>query len=215
MNVLVIGANGQIGSHTVRMLGLSTEHTGTAMIRKEEQRSRMQELGADEIVIGDLEKDFSHAFEHADAVIFTAGSGGHTGPEQTEVIDRKGAQKAVEEAEKAGVSRFIMISTIMADQPEEAPESIQHYLKAKGAADETLQSSGMKWTVIRPGPLSNDDARGTVTLKKQLGTFDGSIPREDVAALAVNALVLEETFNQTFEVLSGDTPLGEALKSIT
>lgn len=214
MKVLVIGANGQIGRHLVKMLSLSTEHSVRAMVRKEEQKKDMKELGAEDIIIGDLEKDFSHVFENIDAVIFAAGSGGHTGREQTEIIDRDGAIQSVKEAEKAGVNRFIMISSIMADQADEAPEGIQHYLNAKGAADEALQNSSINYTVLRPGPLSNDPAHGTITAAARLESYDGSIPREDVAAAASNSLVLENTYNKTFEIISGDTPLGEALKKV-
>lgn len=214
MKVLVIGANGQIGSHLVRMLGLSTNHEVRAMVRKEDQKAKMKELGADDIVIGDLEQDFSHAYHGMDAVVFTAGSGGHTSKEQTEVIDRHGAIKSVEEAEKAGIERFIMISSMKADEAETGPESMQHYLKAKLAADEKLQQSSLNYTVIRPGPLSNDAARGTITLKHKLNSYDGSISREDVAAVTSNALTLEQTFNKTFEIIDGDVPIGEALKAI-
>ncbi|SDO27230.1 SDR family oxidoreductase [Alkalicoccus daliensis] len=214
MKVLVVGANGKIGSHLVRMLSLSTKHEVRAMIRKEEQKANMRELGAEDIVIGDLEKDFSHAFHGMDAVVFTAGSGGHTGKEQTEVIDRNGAIQTVEEAEKAGLDRFIMISSMMADEAETASEDIQHYLKAKLAADEKLQQSSLKYTILRPGPLSNDAARGTITVKEKLDSYDGSIPREDVAAVASNCLTLENTYNKTFELIGGDVPIGEALKTI-
>ncbi|PYZ99044.1 NAD-dependent dehydratase [Alteribacter lacisalsi] len=214
MRVLVIGANGQIGRHMVKMLGLSTEHEVKAMIRSEEQRSTMEDLGAHEIVIGDLEKDFSHAYEGVDAVIFTAGSGGHTSQEQTEVIDRSAAIKSVEEAEKHGVARFIMISAIGAGHPEETPEGIRHYMKAKGAADDALLNSRLNYTILRPGSLSNDAGKGTITAAKELSDRSGEIPREDVASAAVNSLTIEETNHQVFELLSGDTSIGTALKNI-
>ncbi|NJP36676.1 SDR family oxidoreductase [Alkalicoccus luteus] len=214
MRVLVIGANGQIGRHVVRMLGLSPEHEVNAMIRKEEQRKDMEELGADHITIGDLEQDFSHAYNGMDAVIFTAGSGGHTSKEQTEVIDRKAAQQAVDEARKSDVTRFVMISSIMADEAESAPDNIKHYMQAKLAADEHLIESGLVYTIIRPGPLTNDAARGTIHAVKKLDNYDGSVPREDVAATAVNSLTLKETENVIFEMMTGDVPVGEALKNL-
>ncbi|CAM3977465.1 SDR family oxidoreductase [Alkalicoccus chagannorensis] len=215
MKVLVIGANGQIGSHMVTMLGLSRDHQVRAMVRKEEQKDKMNDLHAEEVVLGDLEQDFSHALEGVDAVIFTAGSGGHTGKEQTEIIDRNAAIRAVEQAEKAGVQRFIMISTMMADKPNEAPEKAQHYFQAKHDADEALINSSLNYTIFRPGPLSNDEAQGTVTIQKKMDSFDGSIAREDVANAAVNALVLEETYHQILEIHHGSTPVGEALKTFS
>lgn len=213
MKVLVIGANGQIGKHIVKMLGLSVEHTVRAMIRDEGQRATMEELGADDIVIANLEENFSHALKDMDAVIFTAGSGPHTGKDKTETIDRNGAIKSVEEAEKAGVKRYVMISAIRADRPEDGPEKIQHYLKAKGAADDVLQKSALNYTVLRPGSLSNDPGTGTITAQLSLDSTEGNIPREDVANAAVNSLTIEETYNSTIELLSGNTGIGEALKN--
>ncbi|WP_280768765.1 SDR family oxidoreductase [Salipaludibacillus daqingensis] len=213
MKVLIIGANGQIGKNMVKMIGLSSDHEARAMVRNEKQRETMEDLGADEVVIGNLEEDFSHAFNNTDAVIFTAGSGGHTGKDKTELVDKIGAIKSIEEAEKAGVSRFIMISTIRADKPEEGPESMKHYFEAKGAADETLQNSSLNYTILRPGSLSNDPGIGTITAKLSLDKLDAQIPREDVANAAVNSLTIEETYHSTIELLTGDTAIGEALKT--
>lgn len=213
MKVLIIGANGQIGKHMVKMLGLSSEHTVKAMVRKEEQQATMNELGADEVVIGDLEKDFSHAYDGVDAVIFAAGSGGNTGKDKTEAVDLKGAVTSIEEAGKIGVQRFVLISTILADRPEDGPKELQHYLKSKGAADEALQYSSLNYTILRPGGLSNDPATGTITAKLKLDDLNSTISREDVASAAVNALTISETFYSTIEILSGNTSLGEALKT--
>lgn len=213
MKVLVIGANGQIGRHMVKMLGLSRDHEVRAMIRDEQQRTTMEELGADEIVIGNLEENFSHTFVDTDAVIFTAGSGGNSGKEKTNLVDKIGAIKSVEEAEKAEVSRFVMISSIGADRPEDGPESMRHYFEAKGAADETLRNSSLNYTILRPGRLSDDPGIGTITAKISLDNLNSQIPREDVANAAVNALTIEETYHHTIEILTGDIAIGEALKT--
>jgi len=90
MHVLVVGAHGQIGQRIVRAMARS-EHTSRAMIRDDSQRETLQALGANEIVVADLEDDCSQALEGCDAVIFTAGSGGHTSAEKTKDVDRNGA----------------------------------------------------------------------------------------------------------------------------
>ncbi len=214
VNILVIGANGNVGQHIVKMLGLSTEHNVKAMIRSEEQKRTMENLRVDEIVIADLENDFSHAYEGADAVIFTAGSGGHTSKEQTDVIDRNAAIRSIEQAEKHGLARYIMVSTMGANNPDATPEGIQHYMKAKAAADEALVKSKLNYTILRPGLLTNEPAKGTIVAAKLLENKSGDIPREDVAATAVNALTIEETYHKAFELLSGETSIGTALKNL-
>jgi uncharacterized protein YbjT (DUF2867 family) len=213
MKVLIIGANGQVGRHVVRMVGLSTIHEAKAMIRDEDQRQAMEELGAEEIVIGNLEEDFSHAFENTDAVIFAAGSGPHTGKDKTVDVDKLGAIKSIEEAEKAGVQRYIMISALGTDHPEEGPEELKHYLQAKKDADDKLRNSSLNYTILRPGKLVNEPARGKITAKTTLDNTDSDIPREDVAAVASASLTIEETNHSVIEILSGEEAIGTALKS--
>jgi len=212
MKVLVIGAYGQIGQHILSLLNKS-EHQAKAMIRNENQASELKHLGA-EIVVGDLEQDFSYAFEGCDAVIFTAGSGGHTGPEKTELVDRLGAMKAVKEAENNHVKRFIMVSSMNADTPDNGPESMKHYFKAKGDADKNLQASHLNYTILRPGRLLNEPANGTITAAEHIEDRSNGIPRADVAQVAVTSLDTENTFHRVFEILSGDVLIEEALRNV-
>lgn len=61
------------------------------MVRKAGQADALRELGADETIVADLESDIHATLKDCDAVVFTAGSGGHTGPENTDAVDRDGA----------------------------------------------------------------------------------------------------------------------------
>lgn len=156
MNVLVIGANGQIGTRLVYQLKESS-HNPVAMVRKKEQIDPFKEKGVD-TVLADLEEDFSHAFENIDAVVFTAGSGGHTPKSQTKVIDRDGAMRAIDEAEKAGIERFIMVSALKANRKQDTwTEPMEHYYEAKSKADDHLRNSDLLYTVLMPGRLTNED----------------------------------------------------------
>lgn len=140
MNVLVIGANGKIGRLLVEKLAMEKGFFVRAMVRKAEQVSELEKLGAKPI-IADLKKDFHYAYDEIEAVIFTAGSGGHTPASETINIDQNGAIKAIETAKEKGVRRFIIVSSYGADNPENGPESLIHYLKAKQAADEELKEA--------------------------------------------------------------------------
>ncbi|MBH8600735.1 SDR family oxidoreductase [Thermoactinomyces sp. CICC 23799] len=212
MNILLLGANGKIGRKLVSLLK-ETPHHLRAMVRKEEQVPVIQRLGADEVVIGDLEKDFSHWAEGMDAIIFSAGSGGHTGPDKTILVDLDGAFKAIEAAEQHQVGRFVMISSIGADQPEKGPDSIRHYLVAKKRADERLRNSSLNYTIIRPGALTNDPAKGTVLLREHIDQ-PASIPRADVARVVGEALEHENTYRRSFDLVTGDQPIQEALNNL-
>lgn len=214
MKVLIIGANGQIGKETVALLGKS-KHNVRAMVRDENQRAELEKRGG-EVVVADLEKDFERVFEGCEAVIFTAGSGGHTGPDKTELVDRQGAMKAIDLAKKHSVKRFLIVSSMNADTPDNGPDSMKHYYKAKGDADQHLQASGLNYTIVRPGRLSNDSGNGKIEAAEKIEnpTRDRHIPRQDVAQVMVTSLETENTSHRAFEVLSGHTPIEQALKSV-
>lgn len=214
MKTLVIGANGQIGRHIVELLKNNSEHSVTAMVRKQEQVQKFEEQGV-ETVLADLEdsvEKIAKAAEGFDAVIFTAGSGGHTGADKTILIDLDGAVKSVEAAEKAGVKRFVIVSAIGANNREKWGDKIKHYYVAKHYADKAVEASGLTYTIVRPGGLLNEEGTGKVTAASEVER--GSIPREDVANVVVASLEEENTFNKGFDLISGDTPIEDAVKSV-
>ncbi|MBF2603869.1 SDR family oxidoreductase [Listeria welshimeri] len=204
MNVLVIGANGKIGRHLVEKLAMEKGFFVRAMVRKAEQVSELEKLGAKPI-IADLTKDFNYAYDEIEAVIFTAGSGGHTPASDTIKIDQDGAIKAINIAKEKGVRRFIIVSSYGADNPENGPESLVHYLKAKQAADEELKRSGLDYTIVRPVGLSDEPATGKVA--DVSGKTTNSIPRADVANFISEALTEKSSFYKTYTIESGEIPI--------
>ena len=208
MRVLVAGANGQIGKHVVRLLA-DEGHEVRALIRDESQASGLRELGG-EPVVADLEGEVAHTVEGCDAVIFSAGGGPGSGAEKKETVDRQGAVKLIEAAREHRARRYVMVSAMGAADPGSGSEAMQPYLFAKARADQTLQESGLDYTIVRPGSLTNEPGNGRVEVAPSLGRR-GEIPREDVARIIVATLERENTFSKTFEVLSGDTPIEEAL----
>ncbi|WP_339298520.1 SDR family oxidoreductase [Paenibacillus sp. FSL R5-0623] len=211
MNVLVIGANGQIGKLVVEQLVQEGKHKVTAMIRKPEQAAALKELGAD-VVIGDLEgsvEDLAEAMKDHNAIVFTAGSGGSTGQDKTLLIDLDGAVKTMESAEQQGISRYILVSAYGADQREKWSESIKPYYVAKHYADRALFASDLNYTIIRPGGLKNEPGTGKIAVGTDLEP--GSIPREDVARVIVASLQEEKTYRMAFDLVAGEHPVEDAL----
>ncbi|SFS77875.1 SDR family oxidoreductase [Paenibacillus sp. 453mf] len=214
MNVLVIGANGQIGRHLVSQLKENPGHTVSAMVRKQEQLEALDKSGV-EAVLADLEgtvEELAEAMKGIDAVIFTAGSGGNTGADKTLLIDLDGAVKTMEAAEKAGISRYIMVSALYAEDRTKWPDSIKPYYVAKHYADKWLESSSLNYTIIRPGGLKNEPGNGKVTLNPEAG--ESSIPREDVAAVIIAALDADNTYRKAFSLVSGTEPINEVIEQI-
>ncbi|MAZ05172.1 MAG: NAD-dependent dehydratase [Halomonas sp.] len=212
MHVFIAGANGQIGQHLLREMA-DSNHEVRALIRHPDQGPELQQLGATETVLGDLEQDCSEAMRGCDAVIFTAGSGPHTGPDKTIDVDQEGAIRLVDTARAMGIKRFIMVSSMRAEEPEKGPEKLRHYLQAKHNADEHLKNSGLNYTIVRPGRLTDDDGTGKVALSARLDQ-SGKIPRQDVARVLLAVLDSDTATNRVFDVVSGDTPVPQALAKL-
>jgi uncharacterized protein YbjT (DUF2867 family) len=87
------------------------------------------------------------------------------------------------------------------------------YYEAKAEADAELMKSGLEYTVVRPGGLTDDSGTGTIDAAERLG-HSGRIPREDVAATLVGCLDEPATIRRGFDLLSGETPIGEALAAL-
>ena len=214
MKVFVIGANGQIGQHVVELLQDHDQHTPVAMVRKQQQAESFEEKGV-ETVIADLEgtvDEIAKAAKGCDAIVFTAGSGGHTGADKTLLIDLDGAVKAVEAAEMAGIRRFLLVSALQAHRRENWNEQIKPYYVAKHFADKMVEQSSLTYTIIRPGGLLNEKGTGNIRVSEDIRS--GSIPREDVARTIVAALDEENTYYKAFDLISGDLPIKDALHNL-
>lgn len=212
MKVFVIGANGQIGHQLVEKLHESNEHEVTAMVRKEEQLEDFKSKGYN-AVLGDLEgsvDELQTAIDGMDVIVFAAGSGGNTGADKTLLIDLDGAAKSIEAAQANGkVKHFVMVSALKAEDRSAWPDSMKPYYVAKHHADRLLEESGLTYTIVRPGKLTDEEGTGRV----QAGKVDtGEIPRADVAAFLAHVIQHgDKAKNQAIDLVKGDTPIDASL----
>ncbi len=216
-HIAIVGGHGQI-AQLLHPLLVEAGHTPVALIRKEEQAGEVQKLGAEARML-DIEKDdaeaFARAFEGCEAVVFAAGGGGDGSVERKKSVDLGGSLKSIEGARIAGISRIVQISAIGVDQGagDDAGEVWQVYVKAKADADTALRDSGLDWTVVRPGALTDDEGTGQVTAGESVER--GEIPRADVAAVVAACLDDADTIRCQFEVVGGDHAIPEALSTLT
>lgn len=210
--VLIAGGHGQVALRLLRLLA-DRGDVARGLIRNSDHAADLEEIGA-EPVLADLEReDITGAVAGADAVVFAAGAGPGSGPERKQTVDLGGAVKLIEAAKVNGVSRYLMVSSMGAGSPDAGSESMRPYLQAKAEADAALAASGLAYTIVRPGRLTDDPGTGLVEAAAELGRR-GSIPRDDVAATLLSCLAVESTIGQTFELLSGETPIDEALTAL-
>jgi uncharacterized protein YbjT (DUF2867 family) len=208
MDVVVAGGHGKIGLRLLRLLA-DGGHRGRGLVRNPEHVQELADVGA-EAVLCDMEAldDLSGCCAGADAVVFAAGAGPGSGPERKRTVDYGAAVKLVE----AGVPRYVMVSAISAGRPGEWSEAMRPYYEAKAGADERLMESDLDYTIVRPGGLTDDPGTGLVTVGTDLER--GSIPRDDVAAVILAVLEAPNSVGKTFELVSGDTPIDEAVRGL-
>jgi len=183
MKILVAGATGKTGLRLIDELK-SRGHQPIALVR---ESSNTAALPSDvELRHGDLTDLGEGVCDGCDAVIFAAGSGGDTGAEMTDKVDRDGAKRLVDLAAKAKVDRFVMLSSVGADDPDPDSE-LGHYLQAKHAADEHLKASGLSYAIVRPVRLTDEDGTRNIVLGDDVDV-GGKAARGDVAAVLANAV---------------------------
>jgi uncharacterized protein YbjT (DUF2867 family) len=210
MIVGIAGAHGKIGLRLVALLA-AAGHEPRGLVRDPAHGPDVEERGG-AVVIADLESDdpLDDLVAGADAVVFTAGAGAGSGPERKRTVDYGGAVRLIDAAKRLGVRRYVMVSSIGAHDPASAPDAMRAYLQAKHDADEALIASGLDYTIVRPGTLTDDPGTGRIEIFTDLG-HRGRVTRDDVAATLVATLEAPNTIRKLFELFNGDTPIAEAL----
>ena len=214
MRVVIAGGHGKIALILERLLS-DRGDSAVGLIRNPAHVGDLENAGAEAVIV-DLENSSAEQvathLHDADAVVFAAGAGPGSGAARKETVDRDAAILLADAAEAAGVGRYLMISARGAEDPipDEVEPVFAAYLRAKAAADEAVRArTALRSTIVRPGLLTDEPGTGLVTIADSTGR--GSIPRADVAAVLVAVLDTPEKWGQTFEVISGDTPIAAAI----
>jgi uncharacterized protein YbjT (DUF2867 family) len=214
MQVAIAGGHGKIALRLARLLGDRGDRV-RSLIRNPDHADDVRAAGAEPIIC-DLESagedTVAEAVGTADAVVFAAGAGPGSGPERKETMDYGGAVKLIAAAKANGIRRYVMVSSMGADPTVEGDDTFSVYLGAKGRADTELQASGLDYTIVRPGRLTDDPGTGRVQVGESVGR--GQISRDDVSAVLAGALHEPATVGEAFEVISGDVPVEEAVASV-
>lgn len=212
MNVVVVGGHGKVAQRLLKLLAERGD-TARGVIRDPAQAADLEALGAEAIVCDIESEPLTDAVAGADAVVFAAGAGPGSGPERKRTVDYGGAVKLIEAAKANGVGRYVIVSSIGAQDPGAASGSMRPYLEAKAEADAALEGSGLDYTIVRPGSLQDEPGTGRVDVSTELGRR-GPVPRDDVAAVLAEALVADNAIGKTFELFAGETPVADAVRAL-
>jgi uncharacterized protein YbjT (DUF2867 family) len=211
MDIIVAGGHGKIGIRLLRLLA-SQGHRARGIIRKPEQAADLEAAGAEAIVCDLEHEDPRPHLGRADAIVFAAGAGPGSGPERKRTVDYGAAVKLIEAAGELGIPRYLMISSMGTDDIEHADERMRPYLQAKADADAELRASGLDWTIVHPGSLTDDPGTGRVAIAPKLEW--GEVPRDDVAAVLAECLQAPNAVRAEFDLVSGETPIPEAVRAV-
>ncbi len=220
MRIVLAGAHGQIARRLGRLLS-GRGDTDVGLVRNPAHEADVVADGMTAVVL-DLEAasldDVSAAVADADAVVFAAGAGPGSGTARKDTVDRAAAVLLADAAERAGVPRYLLVSSMGVDlvaddaTPDGVDEVFIAYLRAKRAAEQDLLArKGLSVTVLRPGSLTDQPGTGRVALAPSVER--GAVPRDDVAAVLV-ALLDEPRDGAVLELVSGSTPVVEAVRAV-
>jgi uncharacterized protein YbjT (DUF2867 family) len=218
MRVVIAGGHGKIALLLERLLaGRGDQAVG--LIRNPAHVADVRKAGA-EAVVCDLEAasagDVAVLLAGADAVVFAAGAGPGSGAARKDSVDRAASVLMADAAGRAGVRRFVQVSSMGAGRPP-APGSDEvwaAYITAKTAAEADLRARDLDWTIVRPGGLTDAPPAGRIRLAAP-PVPRGTVPRADVAAVIAALLDNPGTRRQTLELTGGDSPVAEAVRSIS
>jgi len=211
MDVAIAGGHGKIARSLTRLLAAHRDRV-RGLIRNADHADDVRADGGEPVVC-DLEwstaDEIARAIAGADATVFAAGAGPGSGPERKWTVDRDGALRLLAAARAAGVERYVMISSVGAEDPPDGDDVFSVYLRAKAEADRALAASDRAWTIVRPGRLQDDPGSGRVRIATE--PFRASVPREDVAAVVHAVLHAPRSVRRTLYVGAGEDPVDEAL----
>jgi uncharacterized protein YbjT (DUF2867 family) len=214
MDVVIAGAHGKIGTRLARRLIARGENV-IGLIRNPQHATELSDIGVRPVVC-DLEQadvaQVAEAIAGADAVVFAAGAGPGSGAERKLTVDRDGAVKLLHAAVAAAVGRYLMVSSIGAEDPPDGQDVFSVYLRAKAEADAALRASDREWTIVRPGSLSDEPGSGRVRIDAE--PFHGEVARDDVAAVLDALLQTERAAGLILYVNGGDDTVEAALARI-
>jgi nucleoside-diphosphate-sugar epimerase len=218
MRIVIAGGHGKIALLLEHLLAERGDQA-VGLIRDQAHVADVQQAGA-EAVICDLEaasaEDVAVLLAAADAVVFAAGAGPGSGAPRKDSVDRAASVLMADAAERAGVRRFVQISSMGAGKPPRpgSDEVWAAYITAKTVAEADLRARDLDWTILRPGGLTDAPATGKVRLAVP-PVPSGTVPRADVATVIAALLGEPATSRKTLELVSGDRPVDAAVHSIT
>jgi uncharacterized protein YbjT (DUF2867 family) len=202
MKAFVAGATGETGRRIVQEL-VQRNIPVRALVRDLEKGRQILPAAA-ELVVGDVLQPESLKQAIADSTVLLCATGASpsldpTGPYK---VDYEGSKNLVDAAKALGIEQFVFVSSLCTSQFFHPLNLFWLILVWKKRAEEYLQSSGLPYTIVRPGGLKNEDNSDRIVMSSADTLFDGSIPRTKVAQVCVESLFQPAARNKIVEIVA-------------
>ncbi|MCI2019642.1 MAG: NAD(P)H-binding protein [Lentilactobacillus buchneri] len=212
MKIIVIGATGRVGKQVVSKLAENKSDQVLAGARKPESIEKGSNIKPFKIDLHDTKDNILKALPEADALIFTAGSGG----KDLLQVDLNGAVKVMIEAAKRGIDRFVMLSSKDSLTPDsfsgDNPSPLANYLISKHFADLWLiKNTTLDYTILQPTALTETPGSGKVSLGEYTKN-ENSI--ENVADVLAEIVKNDHAIGKILPMSDGATLITEAVAEV-
>ena len=208
MKAFVAGAGGETGRRIIQEL-VARNIPVRALVRDVEKARGILPAGI-ELVEGDVLKSESLTASLGDSTVLLCATGAKpsfdpTGPYK---VDYEGTKNLVDAAKAKGIEHFVLVSSLCTSQFFHPLNLFWLILLWKKQAEEYIIKSGLTYTIVRPGGLKNEDNSYPVVMQSADTLFDGSIPRQKVAQVCVEALSDPKARNKIVEIVAkAEAPL--------
>ncbi|MBP5971231.1 NAD(P)H-binding protein [Brasilonema sp. CT11] len=202
MKAFVAGATGETGRRIVQQL-IARNIPVRALVRDVEKARSILGVQA-ELVVGDVLKPESLSAALGDSTVLLCATGAKpsfdpTGPYK---VDYEGTKNLVDAAKAKGIERIVFVSSLAASKFFHPLNLFWLILYWKKQAEEYIQKSGLNYTIVRPGGLKNEDNSNQIVMQSADTLFEGSIPRQKVAQVSVEALFEPAAKNKIVEIVA-------------
>ncbi|XP_074587665.1 uncharacterized protein At2g34460, chloroplastic [Curcuma longa] len=222
--VFVAGSTGRTGRRIVEQLISRGYGVRAGALDLDKARNSLPRDPNVEFVRADVtegSEQLAEAIGDADAVICATGFRYSWDIFAPWKVDNFGTVNLVEACRKIGVNRFILVSSILVNGAAMGQILNPAYivlnvfgltLIAKLQAEQYIRRSGINYTIIRPGGLRDEPASGNIVMEPEDTLYEGSISREQVAEVAVEALFCPDAFFKVVEIVARAEAPNRSLK---
>ena len=214
MKAFVAGATGETGRRIVQEL-IARNIPVRALVRDVEKARAILSPEV-ELVVGDVLQPESLTTGLGDSTVLLVATGAKpsfdpTGPYK---VDFEGTKNLVDAAKVKGIDHFVFVSSLCTSQFFHPLNLFWLILVWKKQAEEYIQKSGLTYTIVRPGGLKNEDNLDAIVMQSADTLFDGSIPRQKVAQVAVEALFEADARNKLVEIVAKPEAASKSFKEL-